>query len=438
MKMLTILKFKALFVIMCIVTCFQYVSAEVISTTFYHNDVIGSPIAATDEGGNEKWRESYRPFGSKRFDEVEAADNSRWYTGHPHDEEFGLTYAGARYYDPVIGRFYSRDPVDYTVVNPIMSFNKYLYANNNPYTYNDPDGEFLNFAIKFALDVGLNVALQAASGQQIDVGAAVLDSALGVFNPAKTVAKAAKLAKILRKSPCGCFVAGTDILTKEGLKDIESLKVGDVVWAKNTDTGEQAWKPITDYFLIPGRDIYELSLIDADGDVQKIEVSDDHPFFVVGEGWRETLELKVGDYIETDGGEAVMLTSIVDMQRQDLTYNFTVADFHTYYVTERKVLVHNCGGVTKSVGPKVGSAGGDGAKKAFSTKVKDQARKESNDTCVFCKTKTTREPGPTRSEIDHSIPKSRGGNNTLENAQNTCRTCNRQKGAKTSDEFLNR
>ena len=48
--------------------------------------------------------------------------------------------------------------------------------------------------------------------------------------------------------------------------------------------------------------------------------------------------------------------------------------------------------ITKSVEPKVGSAGGDGAKKAFSAKVKDQARKESNDTCVLCGTKTAREP----------------------------------------------
>ena len=94
--------------------------------------------------------------------------------------------------------------------------------------------------------------------------------------------------------------------------------------------------------------------------------------------------------------------------------------------------------VTKGLGPKAGSAGNDGAKKAFSNKIKDQARAESNNTCVFCGTTTTREPGPTRSEIDHAIPKSRGGNNTLENAQNTCRACNRQKGAKTTDEFLNR
>ena len=96
------------------------------------------------------------------------------------------------------------------------------------------------------------------------------------------------------------------------------------------------------------------------------------------------------------------------------------------------------GDFPKTVEPKAGSVGGKGAKKAFSPKVKVQARNESNDTCVLCGTKTTREPGPTRSEIDHSIPKPRGGNNTIENAQNTCRTCNRSKGAKTTEEFLNR
>ncbi|MEW6991932.1 RHS repeat-associated core domain-containing protein [Colwelliaceae bacterium 6441] len=43
----------------------------------------------------------------------------------------------ARYYEPVIGRFYSNDPVGFRDVH---SFNRYAYANNNPYKYIDPDG----------------------------------------------------------------------------------------------------------------------------------------------------------------------------------------------------------------------------------------------------------------------------------------------------------
>jgi hypothetical protein len=45
----------------------------------------------------------------------------------------------ARYYDPVIGRFYSNDPVGFT--GDITTFNRYSYVGNNPYAYTDPDGE---------------------------------------------------------------------------------------------------------------------------------------------------------------------------------------------------------------------------------------------------------------------------------------------------------
>jgi 5-methylcytosine-specific restriction endonuclease McrA len=87
-------------------------------------------------------------------------------------------------------------------------------------------------------------------------------------------------------------------------------------------------------------------------------------------------------------------------------------------------------------GPKIGSADPAKAGNAFPQSVKEQARAESGGKCVFCGTKTGDAPGPTRSEIDHAIPKSRGGDNTINNAQNTCRTCNRTKGAKTTEEFL--
>lgn len=52
---------------------------------------------------------------------------------------------------------------------------------------------------------------------------------------------------------------------------------------------------------------------------------------------------------------------------------------------------------------------------------------------MFCGvgTKRTKGPDPQRSHIDHADPKSRGGNNTLDNAQNTCQTCNLDKGTHT-------
>ena len=50
----------------------------------------------------------------------------------------------ARYYDPIIGRFYSNDPVDAVShlgnAEGIKGFNRYSYAVNNPYKYTDPSG----------------------------------------------------------------------------------------------------------------------------------------------------------------------------------------------------------------------------------------------------------------------------------------------------------
>ncbi|MDN7127091.1 RHS repeat-associated core domain-containing protein [Pseudidiomarina terrestris] len=61
------------------------------------------------------------------------------YTGHVEDDDLGLVYMQQRYYDANIGRFYSNDPVGFKASNPTL-FNRYAYANNNPYKYVDPDG----------------------------------------------------------------------------------------------------------------------------------------------------------------------------------------------------------------------------------------------------------------------------------------------------------
>jgi RHS repeat-associated protein len=107
--------------------------------TYYHTDVLGSPVAATDEQGNVVWRETYEPYGDRIKKEPASSTNDRWHTGHVLDAETGLQYAGARYYDPVIGKFMGSDSKGFSQGNP-HSFNRYAYGNNNPYAYIDPDG----------------------------------------------------------------------------------------------------------------------------------------------------------------------------------------------------------------------------------------------------------------------------------------------------------
>jgi len=88
------------------------------------------------------WRSHYQPFGDKAFSAgaVTPIKNQQWFTGKPHEESTGLSYFGARWYDPVLGRFTAMDPVDWNESNPIHSFNRYAYANNNPFKFVDPDG----------------------------------------------------------------------------------------------------------------------------------------------------------------------------------------------------------------------------------------------------------------------------------------------------------
>ncbi|OZB52795.1 MAG: hypothetical protein B7X38_07475 [Stenotrophomonas sp. 14-69-23] len=55
------------------------------------------------------------------------------------DKATGLVYMQQRYYDPLIPRFLSVDPIT-AYSNPVGAFNRYWYAANNPYSFKDPDG----------------------------------------------------------------------------------------------------------------------------------------------------------------------------------------------------------------------------------------------------------------------------------------------------------
>ena len=109
------------------------------SVTYFHNDLAGSPVAATDASGQVLWRESYRPYGERLVNAPAASADTVWFTSRRQDPETGLVYMGARFYDPLAGRFVSPDPVAFDEAN-LHSFNRYAYANNNPYRYKDPDG----------------------------------------------------------------------------------------------------------------------------------------------------------------------------------------------------------------------------------------------------------------------------------------------------------
>jgi RHS repeat-associated protein len=67
-------------------------------------------VAVTDESGNKVWEGDYAPFGERvGRDEDSGFDLAGLYTGKEYDEDTGLYYFNARWYDSVVGEFISED-----------------------------------------------------------------------------------------------------------------------------------------------------------------------------------------------------------------------------------------------------------------------------------------------------------------------------------------
>lgn len=148
--------------------------------TYYHNDISGSPIAATDAAGNLKWKESYKPYGDKLTRSAASSDNDIGFHGKAYDDSTGLSYMGARYYDATLGRFMGVDPVNFQPDN-LHSFNRYTYASNNPYKYIDPDGRYVEAAFE-AASLALGITSFQDNLSSGNYGSAAVDAAGVAFD----------------------------------------------------------------------------------------------------------------------------------------------------------------------------------------------------------------------------------------------------------------
>ena len=223
--------------------------------TFIHPDILGTTAGKTNSDGGLIKRLRYAPFGLEwGKTNASSGEDEIGYTGHKHDKSIGLTYMQARYYDPVIGRFYSNDPVDYLGHmqrgNPVHGFGRYTYANNNPYKYTDPDGEFgiLNVigAVVGAYDAVNSLDSDASLGDKFAAGAvgAVVGgiSGGGIIKGITKLAKATGVDKLVKNEAVktglkvtaeagsgaiagGVTQAGVDLVT-EGKTSLESIGNG--------------------------------------------------------------------------------------------------------------------------------------------------------------------------------------------------------------------
>lgn len=130
------------------------------SLVFHHEDHLSGANITTNGKGNVVESVDYFPYGGVRVEEKEEGyENDYLYTGQERDEETGLMYYGARYYDSQVGRFMAVDPWEGDLKDP-QSLNKYSYVRNNPMKYVDPTGEF--WALAIAIAVGIYTYFETA------------------------------------------------------------------------------------------------------------------------------------------------------------------------------------------------------------------------------------------------------------------------------------
>jgi RHS repeat-associated protein len=105
---------------------------------YFLTDHLGSTNITLDASGTKIAELRYMPWGDTRFEYNETPTSYR-YTGQREDASINLIQMGARWFDPLLGRFISADTIVPSPYNP-LAYDRYAYSYNNPLKFIDPTG----------------------------------------------------------------------------------------------------------------------------------------------------------------------------------------------------------------------------------------------------------------------------------------------------------
>ena len=343
---------------------------------WYERNIFGDIVAVYDEAGTLLARYIYDAYGVVSTLYYNGGSNTRAfynpfrYRGYYYDRDLSLYYLSTRYYDCRTGRFVSPDNYDVITATPgaLTDKNLYAYCDDNPIMRRDDGGAFWDTFFDI-LSLGMSIADVVANptdpwawvgliGDAVDlipfvscVGEAtdlvrvatkaddIVDAVDDVHDTAKAIDRIGEsTSKTTKMIEGACFVEGTLISTESGMVSIENVKVGMYVYAYDTNTLKLSLKKVVNVF---GKTTTELIHIEVNG--EKITTTPTHPFWVHGVGWVNAIDLREGDRLQLINGDLSIVDNI-SHETIDIgitVYNFEVEEYHTYFVSESSILVHN-------------------------------------------------------------------------------------------------
>ena len=140
-----------------------------------------------------------------------------------------------------------------------------------------------------------------------------------------------------------CFKAGTKILTENGLKNIEDIKIGEKVYSKNESNSSIELKEVLNTFV---HDVdYNICKVYTENDI--IECTEGHKFYSKSKGWVQAYNLRPGNVLIDNNGKEIVIkkVEIEKSKYKQITrvYNLNVKDNHNYFVGNDRILAHNAG-----------------------------------------------------------------------------------------------
>jgi RHS repeat-associated protein len=172
---------------------------------YYQYDGLGSVRGLSDTSGNSVSTYSYDAFGKPDLT-TGSADNDFLYRAEQQDPETGLIYLRARYYDPSLGRFITRDtfPAEGTLTQGI---HRYVYTGNNPVNRIDPTGKLFGADDFTASQLGFILGELGQYGSDVFNNIGAHKTGLAILNPSSSVEV---------YSAAGAGGAATAVLTVNG------------------------------------------------------------------------------------------------------------------------------------------------------------------------------------------------------------------------------